>query len=63
MMHMATISLGVLLVALISGCSKQTVDDRWYTQAQVERGAVVFDGNCASCHGGNAQGAFNWKRP
>ena len=62
MMHGATISVGVLAVALISGCGKQTVDDRWYTQAEVERGAVVFDDNCASCHGGNAQGAFNWKK-
>ena len=55
-------SLGVLLATLISGCGEQTVDGRWYTQAQVERGTTVFDENCASCHGGNAQGSFNWRK-
>ena len=61
MMHGATISVGVLAVALISGCGKQTVDDRWYTQAEVERGAVVFDDNCASCHGINLEGQIGWQ--
>ncbi len=56
------VSLGVLLIGLIAGCSDGTVDGRWYTQAQVERGSKVFDDNCASCHGSNAQGAFNWRK-
>ena len=59
----AKVSFSVLLVALLSGCSGGAVEGRWYTQAQVERGATVFDDNCASCHGGNAQGSFNWKTP
>ncbi len=42
-------SFSVLLVALLSACGKQRVDGRWYTQAQIERGATVFDDNCASC--------------
>lgn len=62
-MHVLTTFVGVLAVALISGCGKQTVEDRWYTQAQVERGAKVFEGNCANCHGSDAQGAFSWKKP
>jgi len=55
-------SFGVLLVALLSGCSDGTVDGRWYTQAQIERGTTVFDDNCASCHGTKAQGSFNWRK-
>ena len=55
-------SLGVLLVALLSGCSEGMVEGRWYTQAQIERGKTVFDDNCASCHGTNAQGSFNWRK-
>lgn len=62
-MHVVAILVGVLAVALISGCGKQTVEDRWFTQAQVERGAEVFEGNCAGCHGSNAQGALSWKKP
>ncbi len=57
------VSIGVVLVALISGCGEETVKGRWYTQAQVERGTVVFSENCASCHGRSAQGTFNWKTP
>lgn len=62
-MRMARASVGLTLIALLSGCGEQTVDGRWYTQAQVERGKTVFSENCASCHGGNAQGPFNWRRP
>jgi mono/diheme cytochrome c family protein len=62
MMGKLKISLGILLIGLISGCSDGTVDGRWYTQDQVERGATVFADNCASCHGSNAQGSFNWRK-
>lgn len=62
-MRRVKISLGVLLIGLISGCSEGTVDGRWYTQAQVESGATLFDENCATCHGSRAQGSFNWKTP
>jgi len=29
---------------------------RWYSAAQVARGAEVYAGNCAACHGSRAQG-------
>lgn len=29
---------------------------RWYSQLQVDAGARVFAGNCALCHGDNAEG-------
>ena len=28
---------------------------------RVERGRVVYDGNCASCHGSNLEGQPNWR--
>ncbi len=31
--------------------------------ALVARGSEVYQKNCASCHGGMAQGAPNWQRP
>ena len=35
---------------------------RWYSAAQVERGALVFTDNCAVCHGDLAQGLTeNWR--
>jgi mono/diheme cytochrome c family protein len=61
-MRRIIILLGAFWVGLISGCSEGMVDGRWYTQTQVERGAKVFDDNCASCHGSRAQGSFNWRK-
>jgi mono/diheme cytochrome c family protein len=29
---------------------------------QIARGETTFRANCASCHGVNAQGAFNWRK-
>jgi mono/diheme cytochrome c family protein len=36
---------------------------RWYNQAQVARGNVLFQTNCASCHKPDASGTPNWKEP
>lgn len=32
------------------------------TKEQIARGETIFRANCASCHGVNAQGAFNWRK-
>ena len=37
--------------------------DRWYSKSQVEKGKVVFDTNCAICHGAEAAGTANWREP
>lgn len=34
---------------------------RWYDAAQLDRGQVVFQQNCASCHGNNAEAKTGWK--
>lgn len=35
--------------------------ERWYSQAQVERGNALFQANCASCHKPDASGTPNWR--
>lgn len=60
---------GLSLVAIfLTGCSGpdepiETTNQRWYTAAQVAAGAVVFQVNCAECHGDSAQGLVNdWRQ-
>jgi mono/diheme cytochrome c family protein len=61
--------LSTLLLALTS-CSKKELSEesstpipgRWYTQEQVNLGKVVFQNNCAVCHGKNAEQTINWKQ-
>lgn len=36
--------------------------ERWYASQQVSKGAVVFQQNCAACHGQQAEGAPNWQK-
>ncbi len=35
---------------------------RWYSEAQVARGKVLFQQNCAKCHKPDASGDPNWKQ-
>ncbi|WP_028300483.1 c-type cytochrome [Oceanospirillum beijerinckii] len=37
--------------------------ERWYSAAMVEQGKVIFQQNCAQCHGGFAQGNPDWRQP
>lgn len=43
--------------------TQQPDTGRWYTQAQVSSGRLLFKDHCASCHGLYAEGAENWQRP
>ena len=57
-------SLLALIGVFPAGCdgSDATVPNRWYTKEQVQRGRSVFQTNCATCHGAEAQGLTeNWK--
>ncbi len=55
----------VILVSslLLIACTPAVDDEssRWYSQAQVEQGAVIFQQNCAVCHGDKAQSIPDWK--
>lgn len=56
----------ILLLTFITGCSDnpQSIEGRWYSQAQIDDGAAIFKTHCASCHGGTAQGlAGDWRKP
>jgi len=51
----------LLFILLIISCNTNA-DKRWYTQTQVDKGQVIFEKNCATCHGDNAQGTLEWKK-
>jgi mono/diheme cytochrome c family protein/protein-disulfide isomerase len=36
-------------------------EERWYDQADVDKGAAIYQQNCASCHGENAEATANWQ--
>lgn len=37
--------------------------ERWYSKAQAENGKRIFNTNCASCHGIEAVGTNEWRKP
>ena len=37
--------------------------DRWFNQNVVDFGAPLYQQNCAVCHGINAEGTKEWKKP
>lgn len=58
--------LGLLVAAagllLLAGCSEEaSPPGRDVDEAQLRRGAEVFQANCAQCHGSHAEGAPNWR--
>ena len=55
--------LATMLIAIGGSNVESKENDRWYLQSQVDAGRVLFDANCAPCHGKNAQGAKNWREP
>lgn len=52
--------LFLLLISLVTTVSFAK-SDRWYTDDQVTQGDILFQQNCAACHGQNAQGTTEWK--
>ncbi len=55
----------IFSISLYAGCTpgEEKVPGRWYTESQVDRGRVTFATHCESCHGGNAQGTSDWRKP
>ncbi len=37
--------------------------ERWYSEAQAENGKAVFNAHCAICHGPEAAGTTDWRKP
>jgi mono/diheme cytochrome c family protein len=52
----------VMLLALSLPFSLNATE-RWYSQAQVDKGKIVFNSNCVSCHGAEAAGTLEWRKP
>ncbi len=64
-----------LLIVLLQSCDTEVLPaapetsaapaataNRWYSSAQLDRGAQVFAANCALCHGQKAEGTVvNWR--
>ena len=46
---------------LVCGFPAQA-SERWFSQAVVDYGANLFQQNCATCHGANAEGTADWKQ-
>lgn len=59
-----TVAVFSLLFVAISSMllSLSPLNNRWYSQQIVATGASLFQQNCASCHGANAQGTLEWKK-
>ncbi len=53
----------LVLAMLIVGCTpvEESKSSRWYSQAQVEEGTLIFRKNCETCHGENARSTPDWK--
>jgi thiol:disulfide interchange protein DsbC len=50
------------LLASLFFASTVEAESRWYDQATVDQGATLFEQNCASCHGNNAEATADWKK-
>ncbi|WP_428609673.1 c-type cytochrome [Sedimenticola sp.] len=49
-------------VAKVEAPQAAAVVKSWYKFEQVSAGARIFQENCATCHGKQAQGADNWRQ-
>ena len=60
-MRIVTLLLSGLI--LLWGAADSRAQERWYTPGQLESGQQIFLGNCAVCHGKQAQGlTANWRQ-
>ena len=57
----------LLLLGALVGCSRSdadgALDNRWYSQRQVNEGYRLYQANCASCHRPDASGTNEWRKP
>ena len=58
----ASIKLLIAIVATMFFSASALAEGRWFDESSVQKGAVLFKQNCASCHGNNAEGTRDWKK-
>ena len=54
----------ILPLILVSACTRaepETVPGRWYTAAQVEAGAPLYQAYCAVCHADDGSATDDWR--
>ena len=63
-MNWQTIKFGIftLLIAFYLPFNLNAAE-RWYNKGQVDKGKAVFNTNCAICHGIDAAGTPDWRKP
>jgi mono/diheme cytochrome c family protein len=63
-MNWQTIKFGIftLLIAFYLPFNLDAAE-RWYNKGQVDKGKAVFNTNCAICHGIDAAGTPEWRKP
>lgn len=60
-MNKITLVLTLTATLLFTAASVAVGQNRWYSTEQVAVGEDVYAGNCASCHGQNAESIPNWR--
>jgi mono/diheme cytochrome c family protein len=58
---MRVLKIGVIAILSLAS-PNTTAADRWFNQGVVNYGGVLFQQNCAVCHGANAEGTSDWKK-
>ena len=58
---MQLLKLGIISILSLTSLNA-TAADRWFNQGVVNYGAILFQQNCAVCHGANAEGTTDWKK-
>jgi len=53
----------LLLLPFFTLALQAEAGERWFNQEIVDYGNGLFQQNCALCHGQNAEGTTEWKKP
>ncbi len=59
----ATITVFVLAACESADPNVATVPGRWYTEAKVEAGLMLYADYCAACHGADGSATADWRTP
>ena len=52
----------VILSFLLVSTNAAMAESRWFNNEQISSGEVIFQQNCASCHGSNAEASPDWQQ-
>lgn len=53
----------VIALTLLLLAAQAAAAERWFNQPIVHLGDKLFQQHCATCHGSNAEGTREWKKP